>query len=226
MVAHSPAGSRGARRRAHTHACLLNAARELMGHKGVEATTIQEITDAADVGFGSFYNHFASKDAVVDALVDDLFVRSEALLERATAAYTNPARVFSAKVRLFMGGTKDNAIFGWFIVRVGMLRERFQAGLNYRLEQDIQLGMAQGRFAVPDLSTALSAIRGATLMVIWDQLEGIGAPDAPEQLAEYLLRMLGLDATEAHTIAHLPLPDVAGLGPRAGVAEQPGSALA
>ncbi len=208
MPAPASAETRGARRRAQTRTRLLDAAREVMGHKGVDATTIQEITDAADVGFGSFYNHFASKDAVVEALFDDLFVRSEALLGRATVGYTDPARVFTAKVRLFLRGTEDSKVFGWFIVRVGMLRERFQAGLNYRLEQDIQAGMAQGRFAVPDLPTVLSAIRGAVLTVIWDQLEGVAAPDAAELIAEYLLRMLGLDHAEAHAVARLPLPKV------------------
>ncbi len=45
----------------------------------VDATRINEITEAADVGFGSFYNHFASKDAIVDAVVE------QAALEMAEA---------------------------------------------------------------------------------------------------------------------------------------------
>ena len=44
---------RGARRRLETRARLVRAARELMARKGVGATSIQEITEAADVGFGS-----------------------------------------------------------------------------------------------------------------------------------------------------------------------------
>ena len=49
----------------------MNAARVVMADKGVEATTIQEITDAADVGFGTFYNHFESKEVLIDELVDN-----------------------------------------------------------------------------------------------------------------------------------------------------------
>src|SRR4030095_6692086 len=59
---------RVARRRLETRARLVRAARELMARKGVGATSIQEITEAADVGFGSFYNHFDSKETIPPAV--------------------------------------------------------------------------------------------------------------------------------------------------------------
>ncbi|MBN8933022.1 MAG: helix-turn-helix transcriptional regulator, partial [Rhizobium pusense] len=55
-------GDRNDRRRARTRRALLDAARRVIGRQGVENVTIQEITDEADVGFGSFYNHFATKE--------------------------------------------------------------------------------------------------------------------------------------------------------------------
>ena len=36
----------------------MQTARTLFARQGVENTRINEITDEADVGFGSFYNHF------------------------------------------------------------------------------------------------------------------------------------------------------------------------
>ena len=54
-----------------TRAKLIRAAHELMGEKGIGATTIQEITDTADVGFGSLYNHFESRQAIVQAIFDE-----------------------------------------------------------------------------------------------------------------------------------------------------------
>ena len=55
---------RGARRKRETRARLLDAALRLMAQKGMEGVAINEITEAADVGFGSFYNHFESKEAI------------------------------------------------------------------------------------------------------------------------------------------------------------------
>src|SRR5690349_18112328 len=55
---------RGARRRRETRSRLLMAALKLMAEKGMEGVAINEITETGDVGFGSFYNHFESKEAI------------------------------------------------------------------------------------------------------------------------------------------------------------------
>ncbi len=49
---------------------LMNAARGLFLEHGVAATTIEQITTAADVAKGTFYLHFSSKDDVRAALAD------------------------------------------------------------------------------------------------------------------------------------------------------------
>ena len=56
--------SRQARRKRETRERLLDAAFRLMAERGVDAVAINEITEAADVGFGSFYNHFESRDGI------------------------------------------------------------------------------------------------------------------------------------------------------------------
>jgi AcrR family transcriptional regulator len=53
---------------------LMNAAQRLFIAKGVEATSIEQITDGADVAKGTFYLHFVSKDDVLFAL-RERFVR-------------------------------------------------------------------------------------------------------------------------------------------------------
>ena len=54
---------------------LLDAAHRTYGRKGVEATTVKDITAEADVGHGSFYNHFKSIDDVTAALAAQTFRR-------------------------------------------------------------------------------------------------------------------------------------------------------
>ena len=49
------------RRKARTRQALIDAAVRLIAEGRGERASIQEITDAADIGFGSFYNHFDSK---------------------------------------------------------------------------------------------------------------------------------------------------------------------
>src|SRR6188472_3448151 len=83
----SPASppDRRARRREHTRASLVQAARTLFARQGVDNTRINEITDAADVGFGSFYNHFESKEAIHAAVFTAVFNAFGDALDRLTA---------------------------------------------------------------------------------------------------------------------------------------------
>ena len=60
----------------------MKASLEMLSEKGVEATTIEEITERADLGKGTFYRHFPNKDAVVAALTEDLL---EQIMQRIPA---------------------------------------------------------------------------------------------------------------------------------------------
>ena len=88
MPASSPAENRNDRRRARTRQQLLEAANRLYREKGVEATTIKDITAEADVAHGSFYNHFKSMDEVASALAG-------VAIERVAAAVSEILRTAS-----------------------------------------------------------------------------------------------------------------------------------
>ena len=74
-VAEAPPSDRRTRRREQTREKLVRAARVVFARKGIDNTRINEITEEADVGFGSFYNHFDSKEAIVEAVLAETVVR-------------------------------------------------------------------------------------------------------------------------------------------------------
>jgi TetR/AcrR family transcriptional regulator, transcriptional repressor for nem operon len=57
--------------RGEARARLIEAARSLVRHKGFAATSVDDLCTAAGVTKGAFFHHFASKDALGVALVDD-----------------------------------------------------------------------------------------------------------------------------------------------------------
>jgi AcrR family transcriptional regulator len=63
---------------------LLSIAAELFAERGYKATTVRDIADAAGILSGSLYHHFASKEAMVDELLDSfqtqLFERYDAVV--------------------------------------------------------------------------------------------------------------------------------------------------
>jgi AcrR family transcriptional regulator len=64
--------SRQQRRVSATRQKLLAAARFMFAEKGLDATTISDITERADVGKGTFYYHFNDKEGVITHLIREL----------------------------------------------------------------------------------------------------------------------------------------------------------
>ncbi|MCL4819917.1 MAG: TetR/AcrR family transcriptional regulator [Vicinamibacteria bacterium] len=62
---------RRGRRREKTRRALLDAALELIASRGLESTRVEDVTEAADLGKGAFYNYFDSKEALVATLLAD-----------------------------------------------------------------------------------------------------------------------------------------------------------
>jgi len=56
------------RRRTETRDRIFRAAMELFAKRGFSATTVEDITEAADVGKGTFFNYFPSKEHVLGVL--------------------------------------------------------------------------------------------------------------------------------------------------------------
>jgi AcrR family transcriptional regulator len=73
----TPALTRHQRRRLHTRKLLIQTALQLVLEKGYEAISIQDITDRADLGRGTFYIHFKDKEDVVWLAFQDLFQELE-----------------------------------------------------------------------------------------------------------------------------------------------------
>src|ERR687886_544567 len=87
--------SRLDRRKARTRQALVDAAVRLIADGRGDRASIQEITEAADIGFGSFYNHFESKQDLFDAAVDEAIEEHGAMLGELTRDLEDPAEVFA-----------------------------------------------------------------------------------------------------------------------------------
>jgi len=74
------------RRKEETRKQIFKAAMKLFGKKGVFATTVEEITEAADVGKGTFFNYFPSKEAILSALAERQLGVINTAVERAQTA--------------------------------------------------------------------------------------------------------------------------------------------
>ncbi len=61
--------TRHSRRARVTRSKLLDAARAVLSEKGLDNTSVDDITTRADVGKGTFYYHFQNRDDIVSTLI-------------------------------------------------------------------------------------------------------------------------------------------------------------
>ena len=82
----SPRQGRRERRAAETRARILRAALSLFAERGLSAVTVEDITEAADVGKGTFFNYFESKEHALAALGDLQLEKLDRILAEAKAS--------------------------------------------------------------------------------------------------------------------------------------------
>ncbi len=72
MTTVTPATSRRARKKQATRGRILDAAIRLFGERGIDPPTVEEIAAACDVGKGTIYNYFQTKEEIVVAFLAEL----------------------------------------------------------------------------------------------------------------------------------------------------------
>ena len=201
--------NRADRRRLQTRAALIAAARQVFGAKGVEAATIQEITDVADVAKGSFYNHFPDAGAILRAVVEETLAELGSSLETLTAPLRDDAaRVVSVSLRHTLRLSAEDRAIGWFVLRATDLLEPGEIALGVHGRRDLQSGVNSGRFHCDDLELMITIIAGSAHAVSRRRLQGTLPPSAEIGFVAHVLTLLGVPANEALSIASEDLPVV------------------
>ncbi|GLX48737.1 putative TetR-family transcriptional regulator [Streptomyces hygroscopicus subsp. hygroscopicus] len=198
------------RRKARTRAALVTAAQRLLAEQGGVDVSIHEITEAADVGFGTFYSHFTSKDELFDAALSLTLEEHGALLDSAVGDLKDPAEVFSASVRLTGRLRHTHPQMARIFVRTGMSYLTSQSGLAPQAMRDLQAAADSGRLDIDDPRTAVAMVGGALLGVLHllETSPDLDVQRVTDQLACRLLCMFGMTRAEAQEIATRPLPSL------------------
>jgi AcrR family transcriptional regulator len=205
-----PGTSRLDRRKARTRKALIDAAARLIAEGRGDRATIQEITETADIGFGSFYNHFESKEHLLQTAAEEALERWGQMLDEACAGIDDPAEVFAVSLRISgrLGWTHPD--LARFLTGLGLDALETPRGLAPRALRDIKNGQASGRFTIPDADIALGAVGGGLLGLLRARQRHPRRINetAADHLAEAVLRMLGVPAAEAKKIATSDLPAI------------------
>lgn len=141
------------RKKEETRRRITLAALELFHEKGFDATTVDEITERADVAKGTFFNYFPKKEAVLEALSDEW-------IERAEEHAVHHGHTASERILAVFGGVAEtyggDRALARMLVRVSMERlccpepDASRVGLYQMVVSAIRDGQSRGEFR-PDL---------------------------------------------------------------------------
>lgn len=119
--------TRTRKRAKRTRKRLKKAALDVFSEKSIDAATVEEITEKADVGKGTLYQHFEDKEEIVVTLVDEAV---EHLIERNRSYEESPETLEDMLEHLL------NAHYEFYIDSKEEFLLLFQGKLLLKLESD------------------------------------------------------------------------------------------
>src|SRR4029453_366714 len=151
-------GSRHGRRRQRTRGRLVEAARRVIGRRGVGGRKNPETPRQAHPGVGTFYNYFDSKEAILAAATAEATEELGHALDRLNARLDDPAGILSVAVpdcrRVVrpppVGACGGGPFWGWFVVRPSLYQEQMAAVHGHRLAADLRRGVEARCFPETD----------------------------------------------------------------------------
>lgn len=132
----APAAGRRERRAAETRLKLFRTAIELFANRGFQNVTVEDITEGADVGKGTFFNYFQSKDHVLGVMTE---LQLAHVQEAVNAAAAGKPSIYATMHHMIRRLTEEpgrsphlaRAVIGSFLasdlVR-GLIKERMSRG--------------------------------------------------------------------------------------------------
>lgn len=192
--------SRNERRRQRTREQLKAAALALILERGYEGFSVQDVTDRADLGRGTFYIHFKDKADIAWAIIKDQIDATTREAYRQFPAAKLPDQVeYFGYLNIFRHAERHRELYRVMLGSQGssVLTARVQEYMVADFLRDIQVPGVYEGFAAP-AEVLAQIITGALVRLIIWWLES-SRDLVPEQLAAMLYE----------TLHHRPAPKAA-----------------
>ncbi len=189
----TPPLTRQQRHRQRTRDQLIRAAVELTLEKGYDAVTVQDITDRADLGRGTFYIHFKEKEDVLWTAIQVGLQETEAMAHTQFKDGALPAKLeYYYYLNIFHHAERNQALYRVMLGSQGSstIKARVQSYFVSEFERDISMLPKQlfSGFGIPK-DVLAQVVMGAVMQVMLWWLETPN-PYSPEQMAGLLYEAL------------------------------------
>lgn len=204
--ASGPPETRSERRRRRNREALIQAAYEIVSRKGIDATTVHDITERADVGLGTAYNYFSSKDDLILAAIEQSMDHLARRIETVTDTFDDPAQVFAYGTRTLMDTATTDRRWQWLMQRSEVIADAIYRCFGPYAMRDLLKAREAGRYRFDSAELtwrqAAWSMVGTSLAVCENKLS---TDDLTEAVVN-LLCLAGMDRAGAWQVARRPRP--------------------
>jgi AcrR family transcriptional regulator len=199
------------RRGQRTRLALEDAALGLFSTRGTDAVTIDDIVREAAVAKGSFYTHFADKNALIVNLISAIRSDVEPRVAVANDGLDDYALRLARGLAVYVRFALDEPKRALMLTIADDSQMSASAALNRGLLNDLRRGLASARFAFPTVESAMMFVSGVVRPLIIATARGgerALATGKAQNVATMMLRGLGVAWRDAERLAAWAIEDV------------------
>lgn len=164
---------------------LLEVARELFAHKGLEATTMNDIAAASGRGRRTLYTYFRNKEEIYYAVIEEELERLSEKMDEVAVMDIEPEEKIFTLIYTHLNIIRDTvarngtlrAEFFRNIWMVEKVRKAFDVEEHRILQKVLQEGVDKGRFRIENVGLMADivyySVKGLEVPYIYDRL-GVG----------------------------------------------------
>lgn len=164
---------------------LLEVARELFAHKGLEATTMNDIAAASGRGRRTLYTYFRNKEEIYYAVIEEELERLSEKMDEVAVMNVEPEEKIFTLIYTHLSIIRDTvarngtlrAEFFRNIWMVEKVRKAFDVEEHRILQKVLQEGVDKGRFRIENVGLMADivyySVKGLEVPYIYDRL-GVG----------------------------------------------------
>lgn len=179
-----------------------------MSEKGVDGATMLEIAERADVGAGTVYNYFKSKDELAIAVLEEMMHSLALRIDYTTREFKDPAQVYAFGVRTVLETATTDVRWKQLLNRSEVIADALFRRMGPFAIRDLRRASDAGRFQISDPAVVFRMASHAIVGVSLAITNGEISRKAKDQAVVHLLCMTGIGAEAALELATRPRPNL------------------
>lgn len=184
---------------------LVEVARELFAHKGLEATTMNDIAQASQRGRRTLYTYFKNKEELYYAVIESELDRLSEKMDEVAAMNIPPEQKLFTLIYTHLNAIKETvarngslrAEFFRNIWKVEKVRKAFDTEEKAILRRVLTEGIDGGKFRIDNVTLMTDifhySVKGLEVPYIYDRLgQGLSEAEAEPIVKRLVCRVLGM----------------------------------